>query len=95
MGVIWGRKDHMRTVVCGALAAIAIAGFTTAAEAKKCIKASGEGTGVTHELATELAKVALNNSITSWGGKAAGKASTSCKYELVLSVCKAQSRACK
>ena len=76
----------MRTVVCGALAAIAIAGFTTAAEAKKCIKASGEGTGVTHELATELAKVALNNSITSWGGKAAGKASTSCKYELVLSV---------
>ena len=78
MGVIWGRKDHMRTVVCGALAAIAIAGFTTAAEAKKCIKASGEGTGVTHELATEFAKAALNNSITGWGGKAAGKVSTIC-----------------
>lgn len=85
----------MKTVICGAIAVMSIVGFATAAEAKKCVKASGEGTGITHELATELAKVALNNSISSWGGKAVGKVSTSCKYELVLSVCKAQSRACK
>lgn len=85
----------MKIVVCGALAAIAVAGFATAAEAKKCVKASGEGTAITHELATEMAKAALSSSISSWGGKAAGKTSTSCKYEFVLSVCKAQSRACK
>jgi len=84
----------MRTVVCGMVAAVAIAGLTTAAEAK-CIRASGEGTAITHELATELAKVALNSSISSWGGKARGKVSTSCKYEFVFSSCKAHSRACK
>lgn len=84
----------MRTVVCGALAAVAVAGLATAAEAK-CIKASGEGTAITHELATELAKVALNSSISNWGGKARGKVSTSCKYEFVLSTCRSQSRACK
>lgn len=86
----------MRTIVCGVIAALAVAGLSTAAEAKaKCVKAAGEATAVTHELATELAKIALSNSISNWGGKAVGKTSTSCKYELVLSNCKAQSRACK
>jgi hypothetical protein len=84
----------MRTIVGGALAAIALAALSTAAEAK-CIRAAGEATAITHELATELAKVALNSSISSWGGKAAGKTSTSCKYDFVLSTCKANQRACK
>jgi len=84
----------MRTVVCGALVAIAFAGLSTAAEAK-CIRAAGQGTAITHELATGFAKIALNNSISSWGGKAVGKTSTSCKYEFVLSTCTAHSRACK
>lgn len=84
----------MRTVVCGALAAIAVAGLATTAEAK-CVRASGEGTAITHELATGLAKVALNSSISNWGGKAVGKTSTSCKYEFVLSTCKTHQRACK
>ena len=84
----------MKTVICGALTAIALAGVTTAAQAK-CIRAAGEATAITHEIATELAKVALNSSISSWGGKAVGKTSASCKYELVLSTCKVHQRACK
>lgn len=84
----------MRTLVCGMVAAVAVAGLATAAEAK-CIKASGEGTAITHEVATELAKVALNTSISGWGGKARGKSSTSCKYDFIFSTCKVHSRACK
>lgn len=84
----------MRTVVCGILAAVAAAGLATAAEAK-CVKATGQGTAITHEVATEFAKMALNTSITGWGGKASGKTTTSCKYEFIFSTCRAQSRACK
>lgn len=84
----------MRTGACSILATFAVVGVTSAAEAK-CVRAAGEATAITHELATELAKVALNSSINSWGGKGVGKTHTSCKYELVLSTCKVQRRACK
>lgn len=84
----------MKTMILSALAGLAIVGMSGAAEAK-CIKAGGEATAVTPELSTFLAKAALNNSINAWGGKGVGKAKVDCKWELVLSACKAQQRACK
>jgi hypothetical protein len=84
----------MRTVIFGALGAVAIVGFGSAAEAK-CIRAGGQATAITNELATSLAKVALNTSIKNWGGKAVGKVKSDCKYEFVFSTCKASQRACK
>jgi hypothetical protein len=86
----------MKIIVCSALAAIAIAGATSPADAKgKCIRAGGQATAVTHELSKGLAEIALNNSISMWGGKGAGKISYACKYDLVLSNCTAHQRACK
>lgn len=84
----------MRTVVFGALGAIALSGFATAAEAK-CVRVVGQATAITHELATELAKVSLNTNLGTYGGKAGGKVLTACKYEFVFSTCTAKRRACK
>lgn len=84
----------MRTVVFGALGAIALSAFATAAEAK-CVRVSGQATAITHELARDLAKMSLNGNISTWGGKAAGKTQYDCKYEFVFSTCSAKQRACK
>jgi hypothetical protein len=84
----------MRSIITGGLAALALAGLASAAEAK-CMKATGQATAITDELATALAKDALSASISTWGGKGAGKIRTSCKLELVFSTCNVQQRACK
>jgi hypothetical protein len=84
----------MRTIVFGALGAIALSAFATAADAK-CVRAGGQATAITHELARDLAKMALNTNISTWGGKAVGKTHYDCKYEFVFSTCSAKQRACK
>lgn len=85
----------MRTVVFGALGAIALSAFATAAEAKKCVRVSGQATAITHELSRGLAKMSLDANTSAWGGKAAGKTQYDCKYEFVFSTCSAKQRACK
>lgn len=84
----------MKTMIIIALAGLAMIGVSGAVEAK-CIKAGGEATAITPELSQFLAKAALNNSINGWGGKGVGKTKVACKYDLVLSACKAEQRACK
>ncbi len=84
----------MKTMILSALAGLAIAGMSGAAEAK-CIKAGGQATAITPELSTFLATAALNNSINSWGGKGVGKVNVACKWDVVLSACTASQRACK
>ncbi len=89
-----GKDIVMKTMIVSALLGLAMIGASGAAEAK-CIKAGGEASAITPELSQFLAKAALNNSINSWGGKGVGKTKVDCKYDLVLSACKAQQRACK
>jgi hypothetical protein len=89
-----GKDFVMKTMIIIALAGLAMIGVSGAVEAK-CIKAGGEATAITPELSQFLAKAALNNSINGWGGKGVGKTKVACKYDLVLSACKAEQRACK
>lgn len=64
-------------------------------EAKSCVLAGGEGTGVTTDIATFMANAALKQSIEKMGAKASGKAKVSCKTEMLITTCKSQQRACK
>lgn len=84
----------MKTVVFAALGAAALLVSGSAAEAK-CVRAVGQATAITHELARDLAKMTLATNIGTWGGKAAGKTMYDCKYEFVFSTCSAKQRACK
>jgi hypothetical protein len=86
----------VRILVIAAFAAAAIgAGLATQANAAKCAKIGGEGTGLGEQIAKDQADVALADAIKSYGGKASGKASYKCTTALVLSTCTATQRACK
>ena len=65
------------------------------ASAAKCVMAGGQGTGITPEIAKNMAGIALNTSITNMGAKAKGKVSTTCETALVISTCTSRQRACK
>ena len=78
----------------GAVFAVATLGPVTEAEAK-CVMAGGSATGLTQDIAKSLATMALNQSISSYGGKASGKVAMSCDANVVMSTCTAKQRACK
>jgi hypothetical protein len=81
-----------------ALPCLAVVGtllLVSTADAKSCVKAGGQGTGLTPDIAKAMATAALGNSITQYGGKAAGKASMTCKTDMVITTCNASQRACK
>ena len=86
----------LRALTLGAAAVGLALAVSPAAEAKKsCAMISGQGTGITHPVATDQALWSLQEAITKFGGKAAGKVATTCKYELVVSSCTSKQRACK
>jgi len=89
----------MKTLSLVALGAavVAVAALTPAtADAKaKCVMAGGTATGLTQDVAKTLATAALNNSISSYGGKAAGKVAMKCDANVLMSTCTAKQRACK
>jgi hypothetical protein len=86
----------LRVLAAAAFAAALVgAGLTTQADAAKCSKIGGEGTGLGEQIAKDQANVALAEAIKSYGGKASGKASYKCNTTLVLSTCTASQRACK
>ncbi len=84
-------------VAMGAATALAAATFAPAtADAKaKCVMAGGTATGLTQDIAKTMATNALNQSIGSYGGKAAGKVAMKCDANMVMSTCTAKQRACK
>ncbi|MDX2257824.1 MAG: hypothetical protein NW205_02805 [Hyphomicrobiaceae bacterium] len=82
----------MRTLMT-LLALSAFAFFGTAHAG--CVKAGGEATMVTEDLAKFMATAALNNQIKDGGFKPAGEAKMTCTSSLLGTHCIAQQRACK
>lgn len=79
----------------GACAVLAVAVLAPVTAEAKCMRISGTGTAITNALAGENAKMAVSEAIAARGAKARGRMSVSCKYDLVVSTCKASQRACK
>lgn len=78
--------------------ALAIAALAAAAPgasaAGKCVKAGGEATMVTEDLAKFMAEAALKNSIAAHNWKAAGPITMKCDAPNGLPHCKATRKAC-
>ena len=88
-------KTILKTAMAAGLALAFVGSFVGTAEAKKCAMLGGTGTGALKEIATDQALWQLSDAAKSYGGKVAGKAKVSCKYQLVLSECTAKQRYCK
>lgn len=66
------------------------------AEAKQsCVRAGGQATMITQDLAKFMAEAALKNSISGMGAKPVGKVSLACSSEAGMSSCTARQKACK
>lgn len=87
----------MKTLSAIALGAALSAGLALApaAQAAKCVMAGGSATGLTQDIAKQLATMALNQSISNYGGKASGKIAMKCDGNLLMSNCTAKQRVCK
>lgn len=85
------------TVARSTVAAVAcVLAFGATADAKPaCVRAGGEATMVTADLAKFMANAALENSIKAKGLKAAGPVKMTCKAPAPLTYCLAEQRACK
>jgi len=90
------RKLH-RVVLAAAMAAIVGGGLTALrAEAKEsCVRAGGEATMITEDLAKFMAQAALKNSISGMGAKPVGQVSLKCSANMGMSNCVAKQKACK
>lgn len=84
----------MKKIAIATVAAAAL-GLSIVPASAKCMRIGGQGTAVTHELATMNAKDQLAQSIAASGAKAKGKVKVSCKYDLAVSTCVAKQKACK
>ncbi len=76
-------------------AALIAAAFATSAAQAGCVKAGGESTMLTEDMAKFMAKAALNNSIKNNGFKPSGKLLLTCKPAPLGTHCVANQRACK
>lgn len=85
----------MKKFLIAAVAAASMVPFAMPSEAAKCSRVAAQGVAVTNILATENAKMALSQAMTSKGLKAKGKPSISCKYDFIVSTCTAKQSACK
>ena len=78
-----------------AAAALVLAVTSGAASARQCVRAGGEATMVTRDLAEFMAKAALKNSIADKGLKPVGEIKLSCGAPSPLTHCTAYRQACK
>lgn len=95
----------MRFAYLGAAAVIGVGLVLSAGEpadaakagkgGKSCVMAGGQGTGLGQEIAKSMATAALSQSLAKGGLKAAGKVSTKCDNNPVVTTCTASQRACK
>jgi len=83
------------SVVALGAALVAAAAFAPAAQVAKCVMAGGSATGLTQDIAKSLATMALNQSISNYGGKPSGKVAVSCDSNVILATCTAKQRVCK
>lgn len=68
---------------------------TTGAQAASCVRAGGEATMLTEDLAKFMAKAALNNSMKNNGVSPAGGVRMTCSPAPLGTHCVAYQRACK
>lgn len=76
------------TVTCALAAAPASAGT-------HCVRAGGSATAITKEVATLLAKESLYQSNMMAGRKGRGTPTVTCKYEGIVTTCRARQVSCK
>lgn len=79
------------------LAAAATAGLAMSAPATagSCVRAAASATAITKEAATLLAKEGVYQSNMMAGRSGRGAASVTCKYEGIVTTCRATQVACK
>lgn len=88
------RTSQTKLSLAVGLALVASAAAMTTAEAA-CVKAGGEATMVTQDLAEFMATAALKNSIAANGMAPKGKIEMTCKPATLSMHCVARQRACK
>jgi hypothetical protein len=79
---------------CALLAGLTFA-TATAMAGKHCVRAAGSATAITKEVATLLAKESLYQSNVMAGRKGRGATNVSCKYQGIVTTCRATQVACK
>jgi hypothetical protein len=88
------RKLHW-IALASVTAVLALGSSGMQAQAAKCVKAGGQATMITEDLAKFMATAALNNSITGMGAKAVGPVSMKCEGGMAMPTCVARQKACK
>lgn len=90
------RKLHRIALAAAAAASVTYGLSLVRAEAKEsCVRAGGEATMITEDLAKFMAEAALKNSISGMGAKPVGKISLNCSMNMGMSSCVAKQKACK
>ena len=84
-----------KTLTAAAALAAGLALAATAANAGSCVRAAASATAITKEAATLLAKEGLYQSNVMAGRTGRGAPSVSCKYEGIVTTCRATQAACK
>lgn len=84
----------MRVILTG-IAAIGLVFAASGAQAGSCVKAGGEATMLTEDLAKFMANAALNNQIKANGWKPSGAVTMKCEASTLGTHCVAHQRACK
>ncbi|MBU2582971.1 MAG: hypothetical protein KJ622_14770 [Alphaproteobacteria bacterium] len=83
----------MRSFVLTAV--VVAASFASTGVQAGCVKAGGEATMLTEDLAKFMANAALNNQIKANGWKASGKVQMMCEAATLGTHCVAHQKACK
>ncbi len=89
------RKLHW--IALASVTAVLVVGSSVGmrAEAAKCVRAGGQATMITEDLAKFMATAALKNSISGMNAKAVGPVVMKCDTGSGLPTCVARQKACK
>ena len=90
------------TMIIGRVAAAALVIGTcqvigASADAARCIRAGGEGSGLLQGFASFMAQAAMKNQAKAWGGDSVriGEPKETCTQQFLVYTCTAFARACK
>ncbi len=89
------RTFHWAAFAVGAAVVVSGSMGMRAEAAPKCVRAGGQATMITEDLAKFMAGAALKNSIEGMGAKAAGPVVMKCETGMGLPTCVARQKACK
>jgi hypothetical protein len=82
-------------VLATTAAAFVVGGLMSAPADAKCVRAGGQATMITEDLAKFMAGAALKNSIAGMGAKPVGPVVMKCETGAGLPTCIAKQKACK